>query len=302
MLRPYTVTVGYNYDGQVFFDAIHNHPKVSSWFFSLTNKVPNGMSKEEAVKHLRTIDTYGLPANLLLKNGGDASDYEHLIEMAESADVNLYAVTVKSVSLAKSVKVIRPEMKICLADYYGNMSKNIEEMKGIIDVYCISDLYKFNDIKLMMRCHDNGIEVQRIANEDCPVNCSRNFGDFQSKRRNGDVEDCESECKAVFEDYPWLFLSSVKMYKQFLDYFPIDVIELETRTLPTEKVAELLDYWAVDSTDTKYWEWAELTAKTLPIFKKWIKARVSCYGFCSVCQKCKHFYEDLNNALEAPNC
>lgn len=281
------MSVGYNRSGQVFFDTLYGRPKVSSWFFSLTHEYGKELDARRMTEHLRGIDTYGLPANLLLNVKDDSPEYRSLIELARTAGINLKAVTVFDLDTARAIRSEYPGYEIHFSVNGADSETDVSKMKGLVDVYNVSGRNSFNSVKLMDECHKNGIAVKYIANEGCVVNCDKNFGAFVPLKR------CNRNCRKAVKAYPWLDLATINIYKEFLGRYPVDIVKLATRCLPMKSIVDLLDYWCSDDPQTRYWAGGTLDEKTRPVFEKWMAARMSCNGYCASCKKCKNFYEEL---------
>lgn len=286
-MRKYELSVGYNRSGQVFFDTVYGRPKVTSWFFSLTHEYGKNLDAWEMAKHFRSLDTYGIPANLLLNAGEDSQGYRSLIGLAETAGINLTAVTVLDIDTAKDVRSEYPKYAIHFSVNGADNETDVGKMKGIVDVYNVSGRSSFNSIKLMHECHENNIVVKYIANEGCVVNCDKNFGAFVPLKK------CNRNCRKAVQAYPWLNLATVNIYKEFLDRYPIDIVKLATRRLPMKSITCLLGYWCSNDPQTRYWAGGDLDEKTRPVFEKWMDARMSCDGYCASCKKCKKIYDKL---------
>ena len=137
-MRKYELSVGYNRSGQAFFDTVYGRPKVTSWFFSLTHEYGKDLDAREMAEHFRSLDTYGLPANLLLNVGEDSPEYRSLIGLAKTTGINLTAVIVLDIDTAKAVRAEYPEYAIHFSVNGADNETDVNKRKGIVDVYNVS--------------------------------------------------------------------------------------------------------------------------------------------------------------------
>ena len=284
--RKYEISVGYNQGAQTFFDLIYGRKRVTSWYFSLTHENKIMLDPDKIVSQLSCVNTYNIPANLLLNYPDDVENWHDIILKAQTIpSINIRAVSVEDPSIATAIKRefgYRVHLSVRKSFLYRP-----SELNGI-DVYNISGVEKGNDISLMNECHRLGMKVKYVVNEWCLTRCDKNFGQFEELKR------CHTNCKKVIEKNPWLKLAGVEIYKEQLDIYPIDIIKLATRSCTTNEIKLLLNYWDNQKAKTEIaWGNIPLNKENYLLFQEWIKLRSKCNGLCYNCKACQHIYDSI---------
>lgn len=314
LIKEKSLSVGYNMEGQKFFDIIYNYETfIHSYFFSLTDDIGcNTLDVDKVIATFTGINTYNIPANLLLNTSKAEYIWNHLIMVAKRL-VNLRAVTVLSPSVAKMIKNSYPELEVHLSvrywDYHPDTSCNdlldinMETLMNDISVVNISDVRSLNDFDLFHKIEDLGCKTKIIVNEGCIINRSNNYKDFEgyeNSRCSG--APCHVMCSKVTRDYPWMVLSRALIYKETLqclkDRYGIqyDILKISTRYMTSKEVDNLLHYWvleertkSINSTGV----YIEINDRNYDVFNEWVEYTLRCRHNCSICQRCKNFYDKL---------
>lgn len=303
-INYHSLSVGYNNTGQAFFDLISQYdPYIHSYFFSVTKAMDGSpYNTNEVLETLKKCNTYGIPANLLLNDNESQDNWESIISSIKNY-VNLTDVSIISIDEIEEIKYKFPDLNIHISvryfDWNTDMSVDdlvldqIHKCKDYIDAVNISGYRSFNDHMIMDIIHSYGIKVKMIVNEGCIINRHENYNDLNGyKHIRCSIGKCYRICDKIVNDYPWMVLSRINLYKEMLKYYNIDILKLATRPLSLDKIEALLDYWVSDD-NTK------MIFDSIPVynhyddFLKYCKIKSRCRGFCYDCMDCIFFYNKL---------
>jgi len=286
MIDSSKITIGYNLSGQDFFDWIKDK-NVHSVFFSPTHNGYNQKFDENVFyDNFKKINTFNVPMNLLLNSFSDEKHWLELIEKYKNI-CNITSITCLSPTMAKMIKEKYPNLELHLSVQTSNYHSY--KSCGIFDYVNINGAFNFSKEKIEK--YRKYSKIKFIANEGCIVgrykNYSKldNFGMFECKC-------CNNTCQKMEELYPWLVLTRINLYKEFLNYVDIDLIKFASREISLDNIKLMYDYW-VSETPTKIIG-NKIEIKNYKAYNKWIEKRLNdCIMDCSTCRFCKKIYEEI---------
>ena len=249
-IKPHSLSVGYNVDGQEFFDTLLMYENyIHSYFFSLTDTIGCfDINTDKVIKSFDGVDTYGFHANLLLNTKKAENLWIDLIK--KSIDiVNLKAITVLTPELAVDIKNKYPDLDIHLSVRYWdyNMDKSCDELldnitdivQEYIDVVNISDVRSFNDFEFADKVRSFGCKTKFIVNEGCIINRTKNYSKFPGFENSGCAgSPCDITCDKLTEEYKWMIFSRALYYKEFSLFWKhqYDILKISTRHTGTYEI------------------------------------------------------------------
>lgn len=303
VLKP--ITIGYNGDGQAFFDLISFKRKhIVEYYMSLFHKMRQmPLDPNEELRTLASCNTYGIPANLLLNTPRENENALQIIKGVKEAIDNLHAVSVLTLKEARAVKEKYPDLHVHLSTH-GAFDLCPEDcMSGYIDVLNVSEPWYLKQKDVIAAAKENGIKIKYIVNRGCLINKWENMSRLVGKEihcndfgtgdgTGGSLSGCEHVCYKLMEKHPWLALSYVNLQKEHLLFNKdIDIVKISTRDNPLQEVKDLLDYWTTYKPTEKI---IGLPIKDYAEFIKWCKIRMEiCIGSCRDCQLCKVLYNKV---------
>ena len=307
-----SLSVGYNMDGQDFFDTILPYEEyIHSYFFSLTDSIGcNTLDISTVAETLSNSCTYGIPANLLLNTKKAEDIWEYLLDISMKI-VNLTAVTVLTPQLAEVIKKKYPHLDIHLSvrfwDYHPDIpcDKLLEDNMGFItrnmSVVNLSDVRSFNDFALADKIRLLGCKTKFIVNEGCVINRTDNYSRFPGFEEEGCTgAPCGINCYRLTQEYPWMILGRALFYKEFIPIWPhqYDILKLSTRHTSSYEIGKLLQYWTSNE-DTEYinCNGVILYINNRDEYIKWIMSRATCKGNCWECRKCETAFKLIDRRI-----
>lgn len=311
-VKPHSISVGYNRQGQTFFDLI-NRPEYKEYIHSYFLSLNRGLVSEdeydpyEVADELSKCNRYDIPANLLFNDNISYKKIDALLKIFSSVG-KLSAVTLLHPGVAPYIKDTYPGLKIHLSVRFFDWSlKSSTELINqyyylithFIDVVNISGQKSYNDHMLFDFLRSHHIKTKMIMNEGCIINRSNNFKKLPGYGSgNCFCGTCDKLCDSVKKDYPWMGLATINIYKETLKFFDYDILKLSSRSLSNELIQGLLDYWT-DENPTRYIYLGNNTqidiSKNYDVFLNWIEAKSVCIGDCWDCKRCIKFYKDLTS-------
>ena len=290
---PKTLTIGYNLDGQNFFNiAAKYRTYIEEFYFSLKHTMRNQLLDEDKVFNtLSKCNTYGIPGNLLLNNKVEDNDWERLIQKAESA-IPIHSVSTISYDTAKKIKEKFPNLRIHISTE-GAYDLQSEDIDPKI-LYCVNleepmirDTHMQNILK---RCIDLGIKTKFIVNRGCVI---YRHHMLRKLFHDKNISCCNGICyKFARKDYAWLNLCRIDYYKEMMPYWRPDFIKITSREISTRDLESIMKEWITPSY-TKEICGIDVT-KHYDVFLEWIRIRMTeCNGHCYECFKCKDIYDRL---------
>lgn len=286
MIDSTKITIGYNRSGQDFFDWLKDK-NIHSVFFSPTHNGYNQkFNEEDFYNEFIKLNTYNIPMNLLLNSFIDEKRWDELIYKYISL-CNLTSVTCLNADVAKEIKIKYPMLELHLSV----QTSNYKSYKScfVFDYVNINGAYNFNKNKI--ENYRKYSKIKFIANEGCIVGRSKNyenlnnFGMFECKC-------CNNTCQKMEELYPWLALTRINLYKEFLNYIDIDLIKFASREISLNNIKLLYDYWTSD-TPTKIIG-NKIEIKNYNAYNKWIEKRLNdCPMNCLSCKFCEQIYKEI---------
>lgn len=302
-INEHSLSVGYNLDGQNFFDVLNKyHNYIHSYFFSLTRSMKGNMLKaDEVLDKLKNCNTYNIPGNLLLNHPDDQSNWDELITIAKKA-VNINAITLISLDNIEDIKQKYPELEIHLSVRFFDWNFNIPDymlisrdediIKKYVDVINISGSKSFNDGSLVDYIHSLGCKTKMIVNEGCIINRHENYKLFYGYNNcRCDVGKCFRTCDSITRDYPWMTLSRINLFKEIIEYDRnrFDILKISARSLSNDKIDHMLEYWTSEDQTSIIFNSIN-TERNYPAFREYCKRKMECNGICIKCMDCKKFY------------
>lgn len=302
VLKP--VTIGYNGDGQAFFDLISFKKKhIIEYYMSLFHKMRQmPLDPKEELRTLASCNTYGIPANLLLNTPYENKQAISLIRRVKET-INLRSVSVLSFKEARAIKEKYPELIVHLSTHGSFNLRPEDYASGYIDVLNVSEPWYLKQKEIIAAAKENGVKIKYIVNRGCLINKWENMSELIGKTihcndfgtgdgTGGSLSGCEHVCYKLMEKYPWLALSYVNLQKEHLLFNKdIDIIKISTRDNPLQEVKDLLDYWTTYKPTEKI---IGLPIKDYAEFIKWCKIRMEiCIGSCRDCKLCKVLYSKV---------
>lgn len=300
ILKP--ITIGYNGDGQEFFDLISFKKKhIIEYYASLFHKMRQmPLNPDEELRRLASCNTYGIPANLLLNTPDENNQALSLIQKVKET-INLRSVSILSLKEARAIKEKYPELIVHLSTHGAFNLRPEDYASGCIDVLNVSEPWYLKQKKIIAAAKENGVKIKYIVNRGCLINKWENMSALIGKTihcndfgtgdgTGGDLSGCEHVCYKLLKKYPWLALSYVNLQKEHLLFNKdIDIVKISTRDNPLEEVKNLLDYWTSYKPTERI---LDLSIKDYDTFIEWCKYRIQmCNGFCYNCKICKTYYE-----------
>lgn len=309
-IKENSISVGFNpSSGQDFFDSLTMYWNyIHDYFFDMSRDIAGNHLKVGSVYSiLSKCNTYDIPANLLFNNYSSFDEYHDKIKMAMDV-TNLKSVTVLNPDDAVIVKNNYPQLETHLSvrfwDWgrFPNPIARLEELKSkSIDVINISGAYSYNDFEMIDRIHDLGMKVKFITNEGCIINKDFNYSQFPEFRdcmcrtNPFSAYACWSQCRFVYQKYPWMELSRNNIYKESLQFYDIDIYKISGRHRSISTMINYLNYWTSDNpTSVIYpsWTYGIDVSNNYDAFLEYIDIRANhCSGYCYKCQKCKKYWE-----------
>lgn len=292
-LGPKTLTIGYNLDGQRFFNmAAHYKTYIEEFYFSLKHTMRNTPLDEDKVLHsLNKCHTYGIPGNLLLNRRSENEDWKRLIKKAMDA-TQIHSVSVLSYDTAKKVKKRFPELRIHISTE-GAYDLNPKNMSSEI-LYCVNleePMIKDHHMQdIFKRCMELGIKTKFIVNRGCVI-CRHHM--LRKLFNDASISCCNGTCyKLAQKDYAWLNLCRIDYCKEMMLYWKPDFLKITSREISTENLKSIIKEWITPSY-TKELYGVDVT-KHYDTFLDWIRIRMTeCNGHCYECFKCKDIYDRL---------
>jgi hypothetical protein len=296
-LNEIKLTVGYNKEGQDFFDLLYLYKKyIFEFFFSFWHTMRNDpLDEEEIFKQLSSCNQYKIPANLLLNSEEECESYKYLIEKAQQCTY-LHSVTVLDINTAENIKKMDIGNKLSIhLSTLGAQYININDLDPQI-ISCVNihepSLYTEHHKQLIKKCRNLNINIKYIANRNCIWNKWETMSELTGKNIKCQ-NNCQLQCKQLLKEYPWLDLCRTNLQKEMLMYWHPDLIKLSTRELSTDNIRKMLKYWTgLDATN-------HICNVVIPeskfdVYIDWIKYRTNkCNGKCAECLECKKFYDLL---------
>lgn len=296
-LGGHILTIGYNNDGQDFFDLLYVYKDyIHEFFFSFWHTMRNNpLNEEEVFQKLKACKQYGIRANLLLNTKEECEAYEYLINRARECTY-LRAVTVLNLDTARKVRELDPEYKLSIhLSTLGAQDVDIDNLDSRFVSYVNlhePSLYTEQHKKLIMQCKRLGIRIKYIANRNCIWNKWETMSELTGQSIKCQ-NNCQLQCKQLLKNYPWLDLCRTNMQKEMLIYWRPDLIKLSTREMSTNDIKKLLKYWT-DLNTTSHVGNVIIPDFKFNIYMNWIWYRThKCNGQCAKCLKCKEFYRLL---------
>lgn len=307
ILKP--VTIGYNSEGQDFFDLISFKKKnIIEYYFSLFHKMRQmKLDPNKELRILASCNKHGIPGNLLLNTPNEDKEAVDLIQKVQQ-QIQLRSVSVLTLESAKLIRKKYPNLLIHLSTH-GSFNLNPKDYSlGLIDVLNVSEPWYLKQQDIIEAAKKNGVKIKYIINRGCLINKWENmsailkgnircneFGDGTGV--GGPLSACEHKCCKLVEKYPWLALAYVSIQKEYLAFNKdIDIVKISTRDNPLDETKALLDYW----TTYKPTSWiGDIQIKNRQAFVDWVKFRATkCHGICAECMACKDFYEEITGKNE----
>ena len=309
LVRPHSISVGYNQTGQDFFDTIGGFQDyIHSYFFSLTEDVHgNPIDLKDTITTLKKCNKYGIHGNLLLNSFKSEEKYYSLLKLAMSIG-DVTAVTVIHPEVANEIKKEYPELEVHISvrywDWLGDEDPTIkyqpitkirELSEHGVDVINISGELHFNNESIIRTIHEYGMKAKVIINEGCIPNREFNYGKFpEFKDLKCTGSKCNRNCDKVYEIYPWMKLSRIELFKENLIYCNYDILKIASRTISNDSLYTLLLRWASYSRTERIAD-ILLTEDKYKIFLEWIRSRrVICNNECYSCRYCENIYKRLS--------
>jgi hypothetical protein len=320
-IKLHTLSVGYNIDlGQQFFDLLHEYDEyIHSYFFSVHERFYNNPNQPElqyddVIDNLALLNTYNYPANLLFNNYNNKNFeiYNHTIDKLLNVGINIKAVTVLDLDLAKLIKTDFPQLEIhssvryfdtYLRNYMNltpvNFIDHINDFIGLIDVVNLSGTYSMFDYDIQNKCRELGFKIKYITNEGCIRNRDLNYSKFKGYENNkcyNPDKGCQILCtNKLVKSYPWLELARANLYKESIQYIDYDILKISGRNISDiNKIRSMLNYWTSDD-GTNYIANISMynDINTYNIFKEYIRDSATCNGMCKECRKCEKYYSRM---------
>ena len=296
-LKERILTIGYNNDGQDFFDLLYIYKNyIRDFFFSFWHTMRNNpLNEEEVLQKLKACQQYGIRANLLLNTKEECEAYEYLISRARECTY-LRAVTVLDLDTARKVRELDPGYQLSIhLSTLGAQYVDIDNLDSSFISYVNlhePSLYTEQHKKLIMQCKKLGIRIKYIANRNCIWNKWETMSELTGQNIKCQ-NNCQLQCKQLLKNYPWLDLCRTNMQKEMLIYWQPDLIKLSTREMSTDDIKKLLKYWT-DLNTTSHVGNVIIPDFKFNIYMNWIWYRThKCNGQCAKCLKCKEFYRLL---------
>lgn len=308
------LSVGYNNDGQDFFDTLVMYRDyIHSYFFSLTSTVGcYELDTESVIEKLLNCNTYRIPGNLLLNYKYDWNRYKELIESVRESHINLRAVTVLNIDEAARIKSEYPDLEVHLSVRFWDYERHLnprelfkytkDQMREWVDVVNLSDVRSFNDFQLANDIRSLGCKTKFIVNEGCIINRSNNyskFPGFESLSCHG--APCYVYCHELTTKYQWAALSRALFYKEFIPVWghQYDILKLSTRYISTDEIFKILQYWTSDD-DTRQiiCNGILINISDRDVYMEWINERSKCKGNCWECRKCESIFSRIGDHIQ----
>lgn len=318
-IKNNSISVGFNpKNGQEFFDTLLNYYYwIHDWFFSLNyGMMHEDYSEDKLIELISGLETYGIPANLLLNSKYDyPDDWKRLIPIMKDK-VNLKAITFLDIKEVEACKKTYPDIDIHLSvRYFDYLHQNkgtsmmdlLHEiidhgLHQYIDYVNISGAFGFVNKKFSDLCHQYGMKTKYILTEGCLINRYFNYNKFPNfcttdecskETENIKKNACSQKCRELLRDYPWTMLCWNSIYKEIIGMCDFDIIKLSTRASDITKLIKLLEY-VTTPTRTVTIEGKPIKEDRYPIFLEYCKYKLNhCKGDCMACQMCKDYYERI---------
>lgn len=290
IVKSKSLTLGYNLTGQSFFDTIcFKKNYIKEFFFSLTHRMPlQPLTPKDIAHQLTNVNTYGIPANLLLNTDHSQGNWIDLLKMAMDT-MPIRAVTVLTIEAAREIKECFPDLILHISTHGAPHIDPMELDSDLIEAVNICEPYFYEERELMKVCRDRGIKLKYIINRGCVVGKSEKMSAISGR----EVLCYQNHpCMELLPEYPWLDLLRTNLYKESLQHFKPDFIKISTREQTNEEIKTLLDYWTSPLPTQRLCN-IPINDGNYDIFLAWAKQRFYCNGKCLECMKCKTFYEGL---------
>ena len=291
----HSLTVGYNLSGQSFFDAIAPYKEyIAEFYFSFSHTMRNKPLDEKGTfLSLKEADQHGIRGNLLINSEQDEDRVDELIDLARKC-VDLKAVTLLDKRAAKQLKAEYPDLAIHMSTKCSKRMKLTEEDAKYIDCVNLNEpfIHGRTQKQPIRDCKKYGVKTKFIANRGCICQADRMTSVMLGKK----YKCCNSSCRKLNEEYPWIDLARVSYYKEMVPYWRPDILKLSTRDLPDDVIGYMLADWCQDS-KTMFVGSIPISEAARPVLQQWAKTRCTeCDGRCNVCGKCKAYYEKIVEA------
>lgn len=308
-----SISIGYNpYHGQSFFDLLSVYEDyIKEFFFGVNHQLDGAVMNSDAeYEGLCKVDTYGIPANLLINNVGEVYDIWDKIERYRSI-LNLKGITLIEPEYGPLVKERYPELELNLSVRFWDRNKFLYPIHRLdwlqergMEVINVSGSYSYNDHALMREIQDRGMKVKFITNEGCIMNRMYNYTELPDCEKYECCPNvlnhvvCYSDCVHVYEKHPWMRFADIDIYKESLDYYSIDVFKISGRFRDINYLTHMLNYWIYAEKTSEIWNHAKIIDISSPekykVFHDYVKFRsTECKGHCAKCGLCKHVYDKL---------
>lgn len=298
-----TISVGYNLDGQRFFDVCAKFKKyIGEIYFSTETTMPGvPIDKSFVLSTISNVERYDFPLNIVL-NRPEITINRHIENLEQVLDLlPIQKVTVLDRVIAYKIHEKFPNISIDLSTH--SYIDDIRTMREISFVNALNisepDRCIYSD-EFIREVRDMGIKIRYIVNRQCLYNTKKTIRKLFSPK----FECCKSgtnltnRCKKIMELHPWLAMVSTALYKEDLIYNPwIDCIKLSTRELQSYHINDMLMYW----TTQKPTEFAYgLDIRSEERYSKFLQIeqiKANCSHICRECLACKYMYDELIGEL-----
>ena len=306
ILKP--ITIGYNGDGQDFFDLISFKKKhIWEYYFSLYHKMRQmKLNPDKELEALVSCDTYGIPGNLLLNTPDEDKECIELIKKVNKS-IKLQSVSVLTLDAAKKIRKEFPGLLIHLSTHGAFNVKPEEYSYGLIDILNVSEPWYLKQTEIINAAKENNVKIKYIVNRGCIINKWENMSallkecvhcnDFgMSNGTGGSLVGCEHKCKQIVEKYPWFSLAYINIQKEFLAFNKdIDIVKISTRDNPLDEIKHLLDYWTSYKPSEKI---VNIPIYNYEAYIDYVRTKATvCKGICIECMKCIDFYNKITRGI-----
>ena len=295
------LSVGYNCEGQKFFDLLLSYkPFIHSYFFNCFHGLDwwDKYNTNEFLQTLKSSNTYNIPANILFnyKRDENLDQIKYYIDYFMNSNINLKAITLCSKDICEKVRSTYPNLQIHLSCHSTQLMKDFDNLLGIVDVINLSSVTDFNNFQKISDLKAKGFLIKYILNKGCIPNRELTYKNLSKNYPEIVCEFCEQNnqlCFKLFEEFPWLKLSRGIYYSEFLKYFDnVDIWKLTSRQASTENIKQSLQYYILNQKTSKIFD-VNLNEKSYQLFLDWIPKRLSCNGLCYSCNVCKRYWKDM---------
>ena len=286
-------SIGYNGNGQRFFDYLNEKNKyIHSFFFNPTNNFYKNINWKEEVINFENFNTYDYEANILFNLNVNLESRDILRAYLNLNKLNLTSVTVLNQISIDMFKKIKKGLKYHISvNTPINSVKELTASFKIEDIYCINLGYKYIfDLSFMEQIKKLGIKVKIIPNEMC-VYDREEFLNQINKKACVKNEYCKEKCWDVLtDDFEWINLTRQGFNQLFLSYFEdrVDIIKLSTRGLKLNEIDKLITSFVIKC-DSNYFNRYLIPES---ISNEFIDMRFSCKHNCFECRYCERIFNE----------